>query len=261
MPCSSKESESSLQLPVITQRILSGSSVTFVGIEHDAPEGSYPWKTLTQVSQSKSGIVLEYFPWELEKTVYNDPVLGRIARSRGDETGINRFFGTFSEITHNLNKKILVMDPADKLNFLYYCNLPFISSFLATGADAMLIAEKKDLLRRDFLILAGLIGISLLTFQWCIGDLFGRSFLNTNDMREAFVAHGLRQSCQKPNTDLAVIYPQKHIEGVIRHFDNPQLVHDVAPVYNLPLNTRSIREYQPANNGWNLVNNTPISLG
>ncbi len=121
----------------IVERKLAGSHVTFIGVEHHAPPNSYPWQKIQQyIQHSGEGgkIVLEYFPPELEQTIYNHPILGGYAKLYSRYAGITRFFDEVGSIAAKAQREVIVLDPANNAVFqLLYLHLHLASVGLGSG--------------------------------------------------------------------------------------------------------------------------------
>ena len=258
----------------IDGRKIGNSHVTFVGVEHEAPPHSYPWHKIQQIIESlgeNGKIVLEYFPPELEQTIYNHPLLGRYARWYSHNAGILHFFGGVGDIAATTQKEVIVLDPANNAPFqLLYLHMPLVAMSLGIGWAIWKRWSKQRIrwpqrLATATLLLTGLEGVS-----WYLQDTirthpFKRFYrdhaLNMRDMRWVTVAQGLIQYCKDDPHHLAVLYPPAHImDGVLHYLNHPEERTKKYAIYSrfLPGVPKTIRAYRFESGRWKLVMREPI---
>ena len=84
-----KEDANALKVDVIN---LNGVNVRLISCDHEPeklPEKD-PWQQIENEVEKSSLVFVEYFPYELEQTVYKNPVLGKIAKKSGEKRGIQQ---------------------------------------------------------------------------------------------------------------------------------------------------------------------------
>ncbi len=121
---------------VRVERHLGQAHITLLGVEHDAVPQSYPWPVIHHALADMGAhgrVALEYFPPELEQTIYQHTVLGRYARHYAGHAGITPLFGGIARLVPHTQQEILVLDPTNSAAFqLLYSHLPLAA--LAAGA-------------------------------------------------------------------------------------------------------------------------------
>ncbi len=253
-----------VQSPLVIERVIGGCNVTLVGLEHYGPIEDYPQEFLEETVSSSGKLVVEYFPPELERTVFNDPLsIGHTAREDAKSHGITDFFGNLERLAEKHNKDVLVLDPANNFWFQFlYLPAPFI--FALAGAP-LFVADNLDrkMSRRRFLG-AGLTLASIQGYSWVLpsDSPLKRYYLNMRDLRWATVAQGLVQYCREnPGQDLTLFYPPFHIEdGINYYLDHPVEREWKYALYSqIPGVTREIRQYQNSpGDSWTLSKISPI---
>lgn len=292
-----------LQTLSIVKRNIGKSCITFIGVEHEAPVKTYPWQQIQQYIESAGEhgkIGLEYFPPELEHTIYCLPLLGRYARWYSSYAGITQFFGGVGNIVARTEKEVLVFDPANSAAFqMLYLHLPLAAIALgvsrgcyealqkikgvtllgkesvaaSTGSSSQ--QNRKQWVRRTVLqglvlgtlVIAGLEGVS-----WRIQDTRHRhslqSFyrersLNMRDMRWVTIAQGLTQYCTEDEQHIIMLYPPAHmIDGVLHYLDYPEQRKKKYRIYSklLPGITKAIRSYRWESGDWRLTKRELITV-
>lgn len=251
------------------------SLVTFISVEHEAPAYSYPWQKIHQIIENlgeNGKVVLEYFPPELEHTIYNHPLLGRYAKWYSNKAGITHFFGGAGQIAARTQKAVIVLDPANNARFqLLYLHMPLAAIGLGIGWGIWKRRSKQRIkwsqrIVAGTLLLTGLEGVS-----WFLQDTlrthpFKRFYrdhaLNMRDMRWVTVAQGLIEYCKDDAHQLAVLYPPAHIiDGLIHYLNHPEERTKKYAIYSrlFPGVTKTIREYRFESGKWKLVMREPIT--
>lgn len=261
----------------IDERKVGNSQITFIGVEHEAPPSTYPWQKILEIIDSlgeNGKVVLEYFPPELEQTIYNHPLLGFYAQRYSKKAGITHFFGGVGQIAAKAKKEVIVLDPANNVPFqLLYLHVPLMAIGLGIGWGIWQRTNKHRLrvkwshwLAVGTLVITGLEGVS-----WYLQDtlrthstkrLYRDNALNMRDMRWVTVAQGLIQYCKDDAHRIAVLYPPAHlIDGVLHYLNSPEERKKKYTIYSriFPRITKMIRGYRFESGEWRLIMYEPIT--
>jgi hypothetical protein len=278
------------------------ANVTFVCVEHEALAHTYPWPQIHQYIEQAGEhgkIGLEYFPPELERTIYNRPLLGRYARWYSRYAGITEFFGEVGSIAARTEKEILVFDPANSAAFqMLYLHIPLATIALGVGRGCYEVLEKtkgaalfkesmtaglefnprqseKQRIRRTVLqgvVLGTLVVAGLEAVSWRIQDtrhrhslqsLYRERSINMRDMRWVTIAQGLTQYCTENDHPIVMLYPPAHmLDGVLHYLDHPEQCKRKYRIYSklLPGITKAIRAYRYEGGDWRLVRRETITV-
>ena len=262
----------------IDRRKIGNSEITFVGVEHEAPHHSYPWENIHQLLESlgeNGKIVLEYFPAELEQTIYNHPLLGRYAKRYSRHAGITHFFDKVGNLAARNQHDVIVLDPANNAAFqLLYLHLPLVAIGLGTVWGVWKQRSKQRARRRllqrfvaGTLVITGLEGVS-----WYLQDtipthpfkrLYRDNALNMRDMRWVTIAQGLIQCCKNDAHHLLVLYPPAQIfDGILHYLSHHEERTKKYTLYSktFPGITKAIRKYRWESGTWRLVTHEPITV-
>ena len=264
----------------ISEKRIRNSQVTFIGVEHEASPNSYPWQGIQQHIESagESGkIVLEYFPAELEQTIYNHPILGCYAKRYSENAGIASFFGGMGSIAAVTRREVIVLDPANNATFqLLYLHLPLAAIALGAGwgcYEALQTMRGNQRSRTKLLqrLAAGTLSITGLEgVSWFLQDrpsmrslqrLYRDNSVNMRDMRWVTIAQGLVQYCGKHEQNLSVLYPPAHMEGILHYLNRPDERKRKYAFYSSMFSgiTKAIREYRFEHGQWRLTKREPIT--
>jgi hypothetical protein len=287
----------------VVERHIGKAHVTFIGVEHEVPPQSYPWQHIRRHIERAGAdgtVVLEYFPPELEQTIYRHPLLGGYARRYSAHAGITHFFGGVARIAAQTQKKIIVLDPANTATFqVLYLHLPLAAIALGTGwmgyealqkvnlrarwreqakaASAAMGAKWSQQHRRSgnllqrlaaaTLLLAGLEGVAWFLqdtrYQRSSQPLYRDYALHMRDMRWVTIAEGLSRYCAQHDHPIVVLYPPAHLfDGILHYLDHPEQRKKKYRFYFrlLPGVVKAIRVYKWEREDWGLVKHQPITL-
>jgi hypothetical protein len=272
-----EDTSSALQPLIIVERSLGNAQVTLVGVEHEAAPHSYPWSAIRKVierQEAPGALVLEYFPPELEHTIYRHKLLGRYARRYAAHAGINHFFGSVADIAADTHHPVIILDPANTVAFqLLYLHFPLAA--LALGAGWWWYDTRKALHKRSrwgkralagMLFSAGLGGVAWgvqdTRYRHLLQPLYREYALHMRDMRWVTIAQGLAQYCEQQRRHVVVVYPPTHmLDGIVHYLDHPEQRKKKYRFYAavLPGITKAIRTYRWERDHWRLVQHAPIT--
>jgi len=290
-----------LQPVSMVERYVGKAHVTLIGVEHEAAPQSYPWHAIRQSIEHLGGrgaIALEYFPSELEQTIYQHRLLGRYARRYAARAGITHFFGGVSHIAAHTGHTIIVLDPANTALFqLLYLHLPLAACAVGTawwwyaaletlqrhthwgrGAERRHAgassnpriprAQRSTLLHRvlaSMLLSAGLGGVAWFAqdtrYRYVLQPIYREYGLHMRDMRWVTIAQGLAQYGRQHRHRVVVLYPPAHLlDGIVHYLDHPEQRKHKYRFYAkvLPGITKAIRTYRWHRDHWRLVHYEPI---
>jgi hypothetical protein len=284
------------------ERHLGQTHLTLLGIEHDAAPQSYPWSVIQHILAemgTQGRVALEYFPPELEQTIYRHAVLGGYARRYARHAGITPFFGGIAHLVTHTQQEIVVLDPANSAAFqLLYLHLPLAA--LAAGAgwwgydllrtwqrhargrqaagtwrrDAAATPRPptsghRHMLQRvlaSLLVSVGGAGVAWwpqdTRYRWVLQPLYREYALHMRDMRWVTIAQGLAQYAAQHAGPMVVVYPPTHLlDGIVHYLDHPHQRRTKYRVYAtlLPGITKAIRAYRWTGDQWRLVQYAPIA--
>jgi hypothetical protein len=246
---------------------LKGVEISLVSCDHQ-PERMPkvdPWENIeNQISESSLTFV-EYFPYELERTVYNNPIWGKLARKAGEAKGINQFFNKVAEISKKHDKEIAVADIANSAIYSsYHAGLrtipgPLIS--LATQSNPGTIAGILAFNYGNAMTLQENLGIGLFDLE---RKDFERFAVDMEDARRLFTARGIEQEADRrvEGTKFSYIAPRAHVSRVKWYLENPDDLptKTKSKFYSLAVGLpRSTRIYKNSHmfNTWQLVSEVP----
>ncbi len=265
---------------VRVERHLGQAHLTLLGVEHDAAPQSYPWSVIqhTLAAMGTQGrVALEYFPPELEQTIYRHAVLGGYARDYAGHAGITPFFGGIAHLVTHTQQDILVLDPANSAAFqLLYLHFPLAA--LAAGVgwwgyDLLHTWQRRARGRRvlprvlaSLLLSVGGAGVAWwpqdTRYRWVLQPLYREYALHMRDMRWVTIAQGLAQYAAQHAGPIVVVYPPTHLlDGIVHYLDHPDQRRTKYWVYAtlLPGITKAIRAYRWTGDQWRLVQYEPIA--
>ncbi len=264
---------------VHVERHLGQAHLTLLGVEHDAAPQSYPWSVIqhTLAAMGTQGCVaLEYFPPELEQTIYRHAVLGRYARAYAGHAGITPFFGGIAHLVTHTQQEVLVLDPANSAAFqLLYLHLPLAAIAAGTawwGYDLLHTRQRRARGRRvlprvlaSLLVSVGGAGVAWwpqdTRYRQVLQPLYREYALHMRDMRWVTIAQGLAQYAAQHAGPMVVVYPPTHLlDGIVHYLDHPDQRRTKYRVYAtlLPGITKAIRAYRWTGDQWRLVQYAPI---
>lgn len=192
-----------------------------------------PWGVIEENISSSSVVFTEYFPPELERTIFRNRVQGSKARALAESNGINSFFGKVTSLAAKYDKEVAVADPANRLLFAMY-HIPIrigISSgtFVAGFSLGVNISG----------ILGGIVGeAGLLFFMTELGlfitsDMemglaslqmhrFERYILDIVDSRRVETARGIKEAALNRERESNILYiaPHAHVSRVKWYLEN-----------------------------------------
>jgi hypothetical protein len=261
----------------IVERYVGNTHVTLIGVEHEVSPQSYPWQSIRRYIEhlgEQGAVALEYFPSELEQTIYRHVLLGWYARRYAAHAGITHFFGGVGHIAAHTQHEIIVLDPANTAAFqMLYLHLPLAAIAMGTSwwCYEVLHTMNGSIQRRGrSKLLQRLLAATLLTtglggVAWFAQDTPYRRFLqplyrdyavHMRDMRWVTIAQGLAQYCQQHEHRVVVLYPPAHLlDGITHYLDHPEQRKRKYRLYAkfLPGITKAIRAYRWDGDQWRLV--------
>jgi len=258
------EDSNALKIEVVD---LNGVNVRLISCDHQ-PEKmpkKYPWGQIEDEIKDSSLVFVEYFPHELEQTVYNNPIWGKLARVSAKVQGIDQFFGRVSDICVEHDREIAVADIANGAKYsAYYSGLRNIPGLLPV------IISPGEM--GTVLTVAGLVygqGMNVQEFMR-IGafDLerkgFERFVVDIEDARRLLTARGIQQEAERriKGSNISYIAPRAHVSRVKWYLENPDDIPTKvkSKVYSftvgLPKSTR-IYKYSHVFHSWHLVSDIP----
>jgi len=249
---------------------INGVNVALVSCDHEPTKmpKEDPWRTIEGEIARSSLVFVEYFPPELERTVYSNPIIGKIVKNRGNTTGINPFFTKIELMCRYLNKEIAVADIANSLNYSAYYGLtreigPISAALLGTGRIS---GSPEIIIPSTILALSmSIMGLQE-AFKVGIFDLERKKleqyYLDMEDARRLLTAKGIEQEAQrrKGGSQLVYISPRAHVSRVMWYLQNPQDLPSKikGKIYSLatglPRSTR-IYKFDDKHQCWNLTSN------
>lgn len=249
---------------------INGVNISLVSCDHQPRKMPKidPWQAIEGEVQRSSLVFVEYFPYELESTVYNNPIWGKLARATGDAKGINQFFNRVGELAVKHEREIAVTDIANGPKYsIYYAGLRAIP-----GPLLMSVAPDKF---GSFLGVCGLVygqGINMQElFRIGAFDLERKNFekfiFDMEDARRLLTARGIRQEAERraKGSQLTYIAPRAHISRIKWYLENPDDIvsNTKAKVYSLAVGLpRSTRIYKNSKmfHTWQLVSDIPTKV-
>lgn len=210
-----------------------------------------PWERITEEIKDSSIVMVEYFPPELQRTVFNYPIksLSRYAESYADSYGITDFFNRVASIAAEQGKPVAVSDNANNMNFEYYYRVPsFLTlpplGYFAANFSSVLSSGHIDTLS----LLAGLVGLAgvidaVRDFEeGRVRVNYERYYPNIVDSRRLITARGIEQE-----EGVLYIAPHAHVNRVKWYLENPDDIFSKVKgkIYSaLPGLPKSTRIYQ-----------------
>jgi hypothetical protein len=287
---------------VRVERHLGQAHLTLLGVEHDAAPQSYPWSAIqhTLAEMGTQGrVALEYFPPELEQTIYRHAVFGGYARRYASHAGITPFFGGIAHLATHTQQEILVLDPANSAAFqLLYLHLPLVAIAGGVGWWGYDLLQPRQRLPRahqaagtgqrgaaatprpprsgrrrvlqrvlaSLLVSMGLAGVAWwpqdTRYRQRLQPLYREYALHMRDMRWVTIAQGLVQYGAQHPGRVVVVYPPTHLlDGIVHYLDHPDQRRTKYHVYArvLPGITKAIRAYRWTGDQWRLMKYEPIA--
>ncbi len=249
---------------------LNGVNITLVSCDHELEKmpKADPWQAIEYEIQKSSLVYVEYFPYELESTVYNNPIWGRLARAAGKAKGINHFFDKIGDLAIKHEKEVAVADIANGPKYsIYHAGLRAVP-----GPLLMSVAPDKF---GSFLGVCSLVygnGMSMQElFRIGAFDLerknFERFIIDMEDARRLLTAKGIRQEVEKrvEGSQLTYIAPRAHVSRVKWYLEHPNDIvsNTKAKAYSLAAGLpRSTRIYKNSKmfHSWQLVSDIPTKV-
>lgn len=248
---SSKEKVSIAEIPQITDIDIRGRSLRLVGVEYGINNTSV---VLRELISNSNSVIVEYFPPELETTTFRVPFVGDFAANFSVRSNVGSFYNDITLIAAEMKKDIVVMDPANNIEFgaLDLGLSPALESAeVGTLGFSLMLARTK---RRTALAI-GLTSLLAVTSGYGIAH---NNQINPDDLRRVVVSQGLAQDA---NDKAVLFYSPQHInDGLIPYLNNSDYRNWKYSIYSkIPGITRSIRRYSARpDNQWDLVSSTPI---
>ena len=249
---------------------IKGVNIALVSCDHQPEKMPKvdPWQAIEGEIQKASLVFVEYFPYELESTVYNNPIWGKLAKAAGNAKGIDQFFNRVGELAVKHEKEIAVADIANGPKYsIYHTGLRAIP-----GPLLMSVAPDKF---GSFLGVCGLVygnGMNMQEFLR-IGafDLkrkdFERFIIDMEDARRLLTAKGIRQEADRrvEGSQLTYIAPRAHVSRVKWYLEHPDDIvsNTKAKAYSLAVGLpRSTRIYKNSKmfHSWQLVSDIPTKV-
>lgn len=223
-----------------------------------------PWQEIETKIQESSLIFVEYFPPELQTTIYQNRFIGSHARKEGRNAGIDNFFNEIGSLAAKHKKNIAVADIANNLPFLVHYvvsmtwPMPAVLATLATKEPSylpVLILEDLGLLNN---------WLSLTAAQSEYPNTLEKFLLNMDDARRVLTTRALAQTAkEQPGSNLLYISPHVHVNRIREYLKHPESLsyriksraYSLLP--GLDKTTRVYR-YDPKEDIWDKISSTPI---
>ncbi|HBB43906.1 MAG TPA: hypothetical protein DIU47_01430 [Candidatus Pacebacteria bacterium] len=249
---------------------INGVTISLVSCDHQPelmPEVD-PWQAIEGEIQKSSLVFVEYFPYELESSVYNNPIWGKLAKDAGEAKGLNSFFNKVSGLATKYGREIAVSDIANgPMYSIYHGGLRFALSPLLISVDPGKFGS--------FLAFCSMLNGVGMNIQEVLRigafDLerkkFEKFIIDMEDARRLLIAKGIRQEAERRNegSQLSYIAPRTHVSRVKWYLEHPDDIvsNTKAKVYSLAIGLpRSTRIYKNSKkfHSWQLVSDTPIKV-
>ena len=204
------------------------NSVRLLSCEHK-PRKMFPknpWPTIEREIGKSDLVVLEYFPHELEHTVFKTPIIGSLMRLDARRDGIYGFFSRTAELAVYSGADLAVADIANRPLYSAY-NLGSRLTHALVTTEAMFLP-----LPTPFQVLAivAFAHMAILNLSEASGRFifhptaqkFDGAFFDTADARRLFTAKALLQIAEaQPERNILYIAPAAHTKRVKRYMEDP----------------------------------------
>lgn len=274
--------EQNLSIPIENIRIGSKLTIKAFPTEHFVHDLPQIVPKFTEQLTSVDGVVLEYFPDEINKLRNSAAVYNHVG------SGFVPFYEALAAEIHAANKNVYVLDPAHDANFGYIMGFTIISGGGVATLGWKLAGNAIDSIkangvtpRRDFIKKLGITTIGAALVPSGVGSIlhFGevaaRKPLPIPEpaFRRTIIAKGIMQLGEdldrdpsKGQTSLLLAYPPVHWNGIKdllihtdkleRNFAVVSQVKNLHPTFKDSFFSR--RVYKPENEGWSMVNKKEI---
>lgn len=197
--------------------------VNKVGHEHNLREYDFFAQEIQDKIAGSDSVCLEYFPFEIESDSTSF-ARNNLTFNYYDKE-IKPYFSRVAMMAHELNKNIVVLDPAHDEHFAWVRSvIPAVTAGLAAGVAEQ--AMNMVIPRREFLKAA--IGVGVAAGTFLTGSfkrlqekaLFEPTQYPTEDtMRRSVISKGLLQlndywGAQNKDQSMAMFYPPVHFAGI-----------------------------------------------
>jgi hypothetical protein len=268
---SQEESTSDWNTLKVDKLDVHGVTISLISCDHDPelmPKDS-PWSVIEGEIEKSSLVFVEYFPHELETTVYNVPIIGKAVKAIGESKGINDFFNRVSSLAITHDREVAVADIANNLTFSAYYG--FLRGPL--GLTIMGISQQSkfgELL--GACVLAYEMGVNLQAIMRLGMFDFERKKIETlmidmEDARRLYTARGIQQEAERrgEGSQLTYIAPGAIVSRVKWYLEHPDdVVSRVkGKVYSLAIGIpKSTRIYKYSENfqTWSKISDVPTRV-
>jgi len=184
-----------------------------------------PWGVIESVVRVSSLVFVEYFPHELQHSVYNNPLWGKLAQAGSRAKGIDLFFNRLTDLCVKYDKQIGVADIANSGIYSVYHGMMRV-----LPSAGLLLTENRE-------AMAGILGLSML---WSFGmnfqelaqigmfDLerkkFEKFMIDMEDARRLLTARGIQQEAERQvgESDMTYIGPRAHVSRIKWYLEHPE---------------------------------------
>lgn len=210
--------------PINTDLIQLGkSTITLLSCDYRPDRtNKESWQKIESQVESCSMVFVEYFPPELETTIYQIRLVGQYARRMGEHGGINSFFNRVASLAARYRKDVAVADMANKAIYVvYHAGFMFASLIPALAATAN-EWTKPLVLPLSFAALF-LTKYALDTTEFERPDTSEKYILNMIDARRVSTAESLiRATQEQPDSTLLYIATHAHVKRVRNYLEHPE---------------------------------------